>query len=147
VEGRAQRFPEEFEAVEHPDGSPHMRRIGSLLAVRSEDAKRLTVTQQFLQQQFFGLSRQEAVTKRAVVSLNCRDGQIGNDRYNTWYLSTQTALLWYMLAQRTTKRAIQTAFSWSSLTVQLDSQGTFVPCEARIVWYSAGRISSRQLRD
>jgi hypothetical protein len=33
------------------------------------------------------------------------------------------------------------------LTVQLDSQGTFVPCEARIVWYSAGRISSRQLRD
>ena len=33
------------------------------------------------------------------------------------------------------------------LTVQLDSQGTFVPCEARIVWYSAGRTSSRQLRD
>jgi len=23
------------------------------------------------------------------------------------------------------------------LPVQLDSQGTFVPCEARIVWYSA----------
>jgi hypothetical protein len=33
------------------------------------------------------------------------------------------------------------------LPVQLDSQGTFVPCEARIVWYSAGRTSSRQLRD
>jgi hypothetical protein len=33
------------------------------------------------------------------------------------------------------------------LTVQLDSQGTFVPCEARIVGYSAGRTSSRQLRD
>src|SRR4029453_18842909 len=33
------------------------------------------------------------------------------------------------------------------LTVQLDSQGTFVPCEARIVWYSAGRTSSRQLRE
>ena len=34
-----------------------------------------------------------------------------------------------------------------SLMEQLDSQGTFVPCEARIVWYSAGRTSSRQLRD
>src|SRR5262249_46818408 len=33
------------------------------------------------------------------------------------------------------------------LTVQLDSQGTFVPCEARVVGYSAGRTSSRQLRD
>src|SRR5215813_6097720 len=31
--------------------------------------------------------------------------------------------------------------------VQLDNQGTCVPCEARIVWYSAGRTSSRQLRD
>ena len=55
VQGRAQRFPEEFEAVEHPDGSPHVRRIRPLLAVRFEDAKRLTVAQQFLQQQFFGL--------------------------------------------------------------------------------------------
>src|SRR5215510_6564440 len=34
-----------------------------------------------------------------------------------------------------------------SLTIQLNRQGTFVPCEARIVWYSAGRTSSRQLRD
>jgi len=33
------------------------------------------------------------------------------------------------------------------LTVQRDSQGTFVPHEARIEWYSAGRTSSRQLRD
>ena len=33
------------------------------------------------------------------------------------------------------------------LTVQLDSQGTFVPGEARILWYSADRTSSRQLRD
>ena len=65
VQGRAQGLPEEFEAVEHPDGSPHMRRIRPLLSVRCEDAKRLTVTQQFLQQQFFGLPGQEAVTKRA----------------------------------------------------------------------------------
>src|SRR5262249_56563023 len=63
VEGRAQRFPEEFEAVEHPDGSPHVRRIGALLAVRSEDATRLTVTQQFLQPQFCGLSSQKAGTE------------------------------------------------------------------------------------
>src|SRR5437763_11613028 len=33
------------------------------------------------------------------------------------------------------------------LTVQLDSQGTFVLCEARILWYSADRTSSRKLRD
>jgi hypothetical protein len=33
------------------------------------------------------------------------------------------------------------------LTVQLGSQGIFVPCEARILWYSADRTSSRQLRD
>ena len=33
------------------------------------------------------------------------------------------------------------------LTVQLYNQGTFVPYAARIVWYSAGRTSSRQLRD
>ena len=33
------------------------------------------------------------------------------------------------------------------LTVRLDSQETFVPCEARIVGYSAGRTSSRQLRN
>ena len=33
------------------------------------------------------------------------------------------------------------------LTVQLDSQGTFVPCEARIVGYSLGKTPSRQLRD
>ena len=35
----------------------------------------------------------------------------------------------------------------SHLTGQLDSQGTFVPCEARIVGYSVGRTSSRALRD
>src|SRR5215510_14227540 len=34
-----------------------------------------------------------------------------------------------------------------SLTVQRDSQGTFVPYEARIGWYSAGRTLSQQLRD
>src|SRR5215471_14822578 len=33
------------------------------------------------------------------------------------------------------------------LIVERDSQGTFVPCEARIVWYLAGRTSSQQLRD
>ncbi len=33
------------------------------------------------------------------------------------------------------------------LIVQRDSQGTFVPCETRIVWYLAGRTSSQQLRD
>src|SRR3954464_1298825 len=29
----------------------------------------------------------------------------------------------------------------------LDNQGTFVPCAARILWYSADKTSSRQLRD
>jgi hypothetical protein len=33
------------------------------------------------------------------------------------------------------------------LPVQRDSQGTFVPCEARLGWYAARRTSSRQLRD
>ena len=33
------------------------------------------------------------------------------------------------------------------LPIQLDSQGTFVPCEARIVWYSAASTASRALRD
>src|SRR5215471_9284265 len=33
------------------------------------------------------------------------------------------------------------------LTGQLDSQRIFVPCEARILWYSADRTSSRALRD
>src|SRR3954464_13422665 len=28
-----------------------------------------------------------------------------------------------------------------------DNQGTFVPCAARILWYSADKTSSRQLRD
>jgi hypothetical protein len=41
-----------------------MRRIRPLLSGRFEDAKRLTVTQPFLQQ-FFGLPGQEAVTQRA----------------------------------------------------------------------------------
>src|SRR4029453_13435520 len=35
----------------------------------------------------------------------------------------------------------------SHLTGQLDSQRIFVPCEARILWYSADRTSSRALRD
>jgi hypothetical protein len=35
----------------------------------------------------------------------------------------------------------------SNLTGQLDSQRIFVPCEARILWYSADRTSSRALRD
>src|SRR3954454_3410201 len=29
----------------------------------------------------------------------------------------------------------------------LDNQGTFVPCAARILWYSADKTSLRQLRD
>src|SRR6266852_5394717 len=33
------------------------------------------------------------------------------------------------------------------LPVQRDSQGTFIPCEARMLWYSADRTSSQQLRD
>src|SRR5437588_2441735 len=33
------------------------------------------------------------------------------------------------------------------LPVQRDSQETFIPCEARILWYSADRTSSQQLRD
>src|SRR5262249_28413051 len=33
------------------------------------------------------------------------------------------------------------------LTGQLDSQRIFVLCEARILWYSADRTSSRALRD
>ena len=35
----------------------------------------------------------------------------------------------------------------SSLMEPLDNQGTFVPCAARILWYSADKTSSRQLRD
>src|SRR2546421_8000415 len=30
---------------------------------------------------------------------------------------------------------------------QRDSQETFIPCEARMLWYSADRTSSQQLRD
>src|SRR5262249_38682675 len=33
------------------------------------------------------------------------------------------------------------------LPVQRDSQETFIPCEARMLWYSAVRTSSQQLRD
>src|SRR2546428_11009568 len=33
------------------------------------------------------------------------------------------------------------------LPVQRDSQETFLPCEARMLWYSADRTSSQQLRD
>src|SRR5712691_3290139 len=33
------------------------------------------------------------------------------------------------------------------LLVQRDSQETFIPCEARMLWYSADRTSSQQLRD
>src|SRR5215510_1132102 len=33
------------------------------------------------------------------------------------------------------------------LPVQRDSQETFIPCEARMLWYSAERTSSQQLRD
>ena len=35
----------------------------------------------------------------------------------------------------------------ASLLEPLDNQGTFVPCAARILWYSADKTSSRQLRD
>jgi hypothetical protein len=35
----------------------------------------------------------------------------------------------------------------SSLLEPLDNQATFVPCAARILWYSADKTSSRQLRD
>src|SRR5215471_1903657 len=31
--------------------------------------------------------------------------------------------------------------------VQRDSQEIFIPCEARMLWYSADRTSSQQLRD
>jgi len=34
-----------------------------------------------------------------------------------------------------------------SVLEQRESQGPVVPCEARIVWYAAHTISSRQLRD
>src|SRR6266436_4163316 len=33
------------------------------------------------------------------------------------------------------------------LPVQRDSQETFIPCEAHMLWYSADRTSSQQLRD
>src|SRR5215510_16109532 len=33
------------------------------------------------------------------------------------------------------------------LPVQRDRQETFIPCEARMLWYSAERTSSQQLRD
>src|SRR5712691_3199671 len=33
------------------------------------------------------------------------------------------------------------------LPVQRDSQETFLPCEARMLWYAADRTSSQQLRD
>ena len=33
------------------------------------------------------------------------------------------------------------------LPVQRDSQETFLPCEAHMLWYSADRTSSQQLRD
>src|SRR4029434_1297900 len=33
------------------------------------------------------------------------------------------------------------------LPVQRDSQETFIPCEARMLWYSADRTLSQQLRD
>src|SRR5262252_2168924 len=33
------------------------------------------------------------------------------------------------------------------LPVQRDSQETFIPCEARMLWYSTDRTSSQQLRD
>src|SRR5919198_3537818 len=33
------------------------------------------------------------------------------------------------------------------LPVQRDSQETFIPCEARMLWYSADRTPSQQLRD
>src|SRR5213592_4296092 len=33
------------------------------------------------------------------------------------------------------------------LPVPRDSQETFIPCEARMLWYSANRTSSHQLRD
>src|SRR2546421_9558279 len=33
------------------------------------------------------------------------------------------------------------------LPIQRDSQETFIPCEARMLWYSADRTSSQQLRD
>src|ERR1043166_2242427 len=33
------------------------------------------------------------------------------------------------------------------LPVQRDSQETFIPCEARMLWYSVDRTSSQQLRD
>src|ERR1700704_741562 len=33
------------------------------------------------------------------------------------------------------------------LPVQRDSQETFIPCEARMLWYAADRTSSQQLRD
>ena len=33
------------------------------------------------------------------------------------------------------------------LPVQRDRQETFIPCEARTLWYSAERTSSQQLRD
>src|SRR4029434_5833870 len=33
------------------------------------------------------------------------------------------------------------------LPVQRDRQETFIPCEARTLWYSADRTSSQQLRD
>jgi hypothetical protein len=33
------------------------------------------------------------------------------------------------------------------LPVQRDSQETFIPCAARMLWYSADRTSSQQLRD
>src|SRR5438128_46361 len=33
------------------------------------------------------------------------------------------------------------------LPIQRDSQETFIPCAARMLWYSADRTSSQQLRD
>jgi hypothetical protein len=46
-----------------------------------------------------------------VVSLNFRDGQIGHDGHNMRLLSFLAVLFGHLLAQHTTKGAIQTAFS------------------------------------
>ena len=43
---------------------------------------------------------------------------------------------------------MQTAFSWSSSLLELwDNQETCVPGAARILWYSAAKTPSQQLRD
>jgi len=72
-----------------------------------------------------------------------------DERADVFRVRPQDALFsGHLRAQHAPKRARQIAFSQSaSLQSPRDRQGTFVPCEARILWYAADRTSSRKLRN